>query len=102
MSVMILSARGLETTLSISVFEQDVTVFCTFVGKFYQFLHRLTITGGTGVLANEKEAPVIFTNAIHENSAYLEMATREMASIVEWENGFRESQQAESIPQRFP
>ena len=58
--------------------------------------------GGTGVLANEKEAPVIFTNAIHENSAYLEMATREMTSIVEWENGFRESQQAESVPQRFP
>ena len=103
MSVMILSARGLETTLSISVFEQDVMVFCTFVGKFIPILTSINYyRGGTGVLANEKEAPVIFTNAIHENSAYLEMATREMTSIVEWENGFHESQQAESVPQRFP
>ena len=58
--------------------------------------------GGTDILTNESERPVTFTTAIHENPAYLEMATREMTSIVEWENKFRKSQQAESVPQRFP
>ena len=52
--------------------------------------------GGTGII-KEKEPPVIFTNKIHQNPSYYEMTSHEMTTIVEWENRFRESQQAEYV-----
>jgi hypothetical protein len=66
------------------------------ISSKYLFINNC-YRGGTGIVKNEKEPPVIFTDAIHENPAYSEMARRKMTAIIEWEDGFRESQQAEYV-----